>query len=88
MEGGDKRAEFQDIEKNPLTAIATLLDPRYKSSGFQNKEKAKQTKDQIILPRLIREMTLMMPVVETELKKSQQDEDAKNDDDMITEVRE
>ena len=31
---GDSREHFRNIEKNELFAITTLLDPRYKSSGF------------------------------------------------------
>ena len=38
FQGGDSREHFCDIEKNELFAVATLLDPRYKSRGFIQQE--------------------------------------------------
>ena len=38
FQGGDCREHFGNIETNELFAIATLLDPRYKSRGFIQRE--------------------------------------------------
>lgn len=42
----DKR--FENIEKNPVYAIATFLDPRYKDIAFQSKECVKLAKHLLI----------------------------------------
>ena len=44
LRGQDAREHFSHIEKNPLTAIATLLDPRWKTAGFNSKENAQTAK--------------------------------------------
>lgn len=38
--GGDDRSHFTDVESNELFTLATLLDPRYKKSGFSSQSKA------------------------------------------------
>ncbi|KAG0726537.1 Zinc finger BED domain-containing protein 4 [Chionoecetes opilio] len=56
LEGGDTRAHFVKMEQNPLMVIATLLDPRYKTAGFQNKEEGQRGK-QKLLTLIISELT-------------------------------
>ena len=34
--GGDNRDHFGDVEENEIYAIATLLDPRFKRTGFSS----------------------------------------------------
>ncbi|RXG61778.1 Zinc finger BED domain-containing protein 4 [Armadillidium vulgare] len=48
LEGGDSRKHFMHIEENPMTTVATLLDPRYKTAGFQNKEMAEKAKGEVL----------------------------------------
>ena len=44
---GDIREHFSNIERNELFAIATLLDPRYKTRGFCKRENVIIVKDLI-----------------------------------------
>ena len=36
------------MEENPLTVVATLLDPRYKTAAFQNKENSQKGKEKLL----------------------------------------
>ena len=38
---------FKNVEKNELAYIATLLDPRYKTSVFQDKNNARLAKEKL-----------------------------------------
>lgn len=52
LEGNDTRNnKFRDIELYKITAVATLLDPRYKIAGFTDRDKAQRAK-RIILNEL------------------------------------
>ena len=42
--GQDPRVHFVDVEVSEVHAVATLLDPRYKTSGFMDKVKAEEAK--------------------------------------------
>ena len=42
------RKRFENIERNPVYAIATFLDPRYKDIAFQSKECVKLAKHLLI----------------------------------------
>lgn len=42
--GQDPRVHFIDVEVSEVHAVATLLDPRYKTSGFMDKVKAEEAK--------------------------------------------
>ncbi|KAG0694223.1 Zinc finger BED domain-containing protein 4 [Chionoecetes opilio] len=67
LEGGDTRAHFVNVEQNPLMVIATLLDPRYKTAGFQNKEgqRGKQKLLTLIISELTQEVSGTEMVTET-----------------------
>lgn len=38
--GADDRSHFTDVESNAMFTLATLLDPRYKKTGFSSQSKA------------------------------------------------
>ncbi|KAG0720051.1 hypothetical protein GWK47_006985 [Chionoecetes opilio] len=68
LEGGDTRAHFVNVEQNPLMVIATLLDPRYKTAGFQNKEEGQRGKQKLltlIISELTQEVSRTEMVTET-----------------------
>ena len=52
--GGDDRTHFNDVESNALFTLATLLDPRYKKTGFSSQTKADAAE------RLLREQAAEM----------------------------
>ena len=45
--GLDPRVHFVDVETSEVHALATLLDPRYKTSGFMDKAKAEEAKGKL-----------------------------------------
>ena len=45
--GLDPRVHFVDAETSEVHALATLLDPRYKTSGFMDKAKAEEAKGKL-----------------------------------------
>ena len=48
LKGQDSREYFCDIEINPTTAIATILDPRWKTGAFTEKSNAHTAKENLI----------------------------------------
>ena len=48
MSGQDPRSHFPDVEKMQATAVATILDPRYKTVGFSKKEYAQSAKETLV----------------------------------------
>ena len=40
---------FVDVEVNEVRALTTLLDPRYKTSGFMDKAKAEVAKEKLVI---------------------------------------
>ena len=47
--GEDPRVHFVDVEVSEVHALATLLDPRYKTSGFMVKAKAEVAKEKLAI---------------------------------------
>ncbi|KAI6654400.1 hypothetical protein LOD99_796 [Oopsacas minuta] len=45
--GLDPRVHFVDVETSEVHVLATLLDPRYKTSGFMDKAKAEEAKGKL-----------------------------------------
>ena len=48
---------FPDVEATSVTATATMLDPRYKKSGFLDKTKADYGETSLLFPALVSEAT-------------------------------
>lgn len=48
LEDGDSRTHFVNVDQNALTAVATLLDPRYKTAAFQSKGCSRKGKEMLV----------------------------------------